>query len=148
MEAVMSGGGINRAMMENGVPRTTLKGRLSGCVDHGDNPGPVSYLNREEEGELGVFLKKSASMGYGKSRKQVMVIAEAYVQHEKRALKAVQITQGWWRQFLKQQKDLSLRRGVNTSNTRMDAINSETISQYFKLLKKTLEQNKLMNSPQ
>ena len=30
----------------------------------------------------------------------------------------------------------------------MDAINSETISQYFKLLKETLEQNKLMNSPQ
>ena len=30
----------------------------------------------------------------------------------------------------------------------MDAINSETISQYFKLLKETLEQNNLMNSPQ
>ena len=30
----------------------------------------------------------------------------------------------------------------------MNVINSETISQYFKLLKETLEQNKLMNSPQ
>ena len=79
---------------------------------------------------------------------QVMVIAEAYVKREKRALKAAQITQGWWRQFLKRQKDLSLRRGDNTSNTRMDAINSESISQYFKFLKETLEQNKLMNSPQ
>ena len=28
----------------------------------------------------------------------------------------------------------------------MDAINSETISQYFKLLKETLEQNKLSES--
>ena len=148
MEAVMSGGGINRAAMEHGVPRTTLKDRLSGRVDHGDNPGPAPYLNREEERELVVFLKKSASMGYGKSRKQVMAIAEAYVKREKRALKAAQITQGWWRQLLKRQKDLSLRRGDNTSNTRMDAINSETISQYFKLLKETLEQNKLMNLPQ
>ena len=64
-----------------------------------------------------------------------MAIAEAYVKRKKRVLKAAQITQGWWRQFLKRQKDLSLRRGDNTSNTRLDAINSETISQYFKLLK-------------
>ena len=90
-------------------------------------------------------------MGYGKLRKQVMVIAVAYVKHEKRAIKAAQITQGWWRQFLKWQKDLSLRCGPcgdSTSNTRMDAINSETISQYNELVKETLEQNKLMNSPQ
>ena len=30
MEAVMSGVGINRAAMEHGVPRTTLKDRISG----------------------------------------------------------------------------------------------------------------------
>ena len=35
-----------------------------------------------------------------------------------------------------------------TSNTRMDAINSETISQDHKFLKETLKQNKLINSPQ
>ena len=131
MEAVMSGGGINRAAMEHGIPRTTRKDCLSGCVDHGDNPGPPPYLSRKEERELGVFLKKSTSVWYGKSRQQVMAIAEAYVKREKRALKAAQITQGWWRQFLKQQKDLSLRCGDITSNTRMDAINSETISKYF-----------------
>ena len=79
--------------------------------------------------------------------KQVMAIAEIYVKREKRTLKAAQITQGWWRQFLTRQKDLSLRRGDNTSHIRMDAINPETIAQYFKLLKETLEQNKLMILP-
>ena len=76
MEAVILGGGINRAAMEHGVPWTTLKDHLSGHVARGDNPGPAPYLNKEEEKELGVFLKKSAAMGYGKSRKQVMAIAE------------------------------------------------------------------------
>ena len=66
---------------------------------------------------------------------KVKAIVETYVKHEKRTLKAAQITQGWWRWLLKRHKDLSLRRGDNTSNTRMDAINLETISQYFKLLK-------------
>ena len=149
MEAVTLGVGINRAAMEHGVPRTTLKDRISGHVEHNVNPGPDLYLNKEEEKELGVFLKKSASMGYGKTRKQVMAIAETYVKSDKkRKLRSSRITQGWWRNFLKRQKDLSLRRGDNTSHTRMDAINPETIEHYFKLLKDTLEQNNLMDSPE
>ena len=94
MEAVISGGGINRTAMEHGVPRTTLKDHLSGHVTHGDNPGPAPYLDKEEEKELGVFLKKSAVMGYGKLKKQVMAIAETYVKREKRTLRAARITQG------------------------------------------------------
>ena len=43
---------------------------------------------------------------------------------------------------------VSLRRGDNTSQDRMDAINSETLEHYFTLLKKTLEENNLKNSPQ
>ena len=70
--------------MEHGVPRTTLKDQISGCVEHNVNPGPDPYLNKEEEKELGVFLKKSASMGYDKTRKQVMAIAETYVKCDKK----------------------------------------------------------------
>ena len=55
METVMEGGGINRAAMEHGIPWTTLKGHLSGHVDHGDNPVLTPYLNRAEKKELGAF---------------------------------------------------------------------------------------------
>ena len=54
--------------MEYAVPRTTLKDRISGCVEHGINSGLVPYLNKEEERELAVFLKKCASIGYGKTK--------------------------------------------------------------------------------
>ena len=148
MEAVKTGTGINRATMECGVPRTTLKDRMSGHVEHGINPGPLPYLNKEEEKELAVFLKKCASIGYGKTRKQVLAFVESYITNNKKGLKSSKITQGWWRNFLERQKDLSLRRGDNTSQDRMDAINSETIEHYFALLKKTLEENNLKNSPQ
>ena len=84
IEAVMSGVRINRAAMEHGIPRTTLKDRVSGRVGHGDNPGSDPYLSKEEERELAVFLKKSASMGYGKTRKQVMAIAETYIKNDKK----------------------------------------------------------------
>ena len=143
-----SGIGINRTAIECGVPYTTLKDRISGCVEHGVNSGPVTYLNKEEERELAVFLKKCACIGYGKTRKQVMAIVEAYITNNKKGLRSSKITQGWWRKFLERQKDLSLRRGDNTSQDRMDAINSETLEHYFTLLNKTLEENNLKNSPQ
>ena len=50
MEAVKSGVGINRAVMECGVPRTTLKDHISGRLEHGINSGLVTYLNRERKG--------------------------------------------------------------------------------------------------
>ena len=50
MEAVMKGElGVNHSALEHGVPRTTLKDRLTGRVKHGANPRPVAYLNQKEE---------------------------------------------------------------------------------------------------
>ena len=48
--------GVNRAALEYGVPRTTLKDRLSGRVTHGSQSGAKPYLSREEEKELFDFL--------------------------------------------------------------------------------------------
>ena len=69
METVKSGYmGMNRAAIEHGVPRTTLKDRLSGRVIHGTNIGPKPYLTQEEEKQLVEFLVNCCKMGYGKSR--------------------------------------------------------------------------------
>ena len=126
--------GINRAALDYGVPRTTLKDRLSGCVEHGRKPGPALYLNSVEEKELGDFLKSCASVGYGKTRKDVMHIAEA-VGTEKDVLRKDRISQGWWNRFFERQERLTLRRGDNTAHVRMDAISELTMKQYFNLLK-------------
>lgn len=55
-----------------------------------------------------------------------MSIAETYA-HNKKALKGLKISRGWWRKFMERQKGLSLRQGDNTSHIRIDAINQETI---------------------
>ena len=56
MEAVKSGEmGLIRAALEHGIPKTTLKDRISRKVKHGTNPGPSSFLNKEEENELASF---------------------------------------------------------------------------------------------
>ena len=146
MKAVESGSGINQAARDYGVPKTTLKDRISGKVQHGQKPGPKTYLSGTEECELGTFLKECAGIGYGKTRRDVMRIAQSVAQ-EKGVLKKCRITHGWWSRFLQRQGDLSLRRGDSTAHARMDAINKETMDHYFKLLKDVLDECNLCNNP-
>ena len=45
------------------------------------------------------------------------------------------------------QKDLSLRQGDNCAQIRMNAINYDTINQYFDLLENTLTEHNLLQHP-
>ena len=76
MKAVEDGSPINQAAREHGVPKTTLRDRLSGRVVHGSNPGPNPQLTSSEELELSSFIKESAKVGYGKTRKDIMIITK------------------------------------------------------------------------
>ena len=64
MDAVKSGLlGVNRAALEYGVPKTTLKDRIAGRVSHGTNIGSKPYLSKKEEEELVKFLINCSKMG-------------------------------------------------------------------------------------
>ena len=58
--------GINRAADQYGVPRSTLKDRVSGR--HGTRSGPQPYLSYEEEEELVTYLIKCVEIGYPKTK--------------------------------------------------------------------------------
>jgi len=81
---------------------------------------------------LETFLKYCSEVGYEKTRKEVLAIAEG-VDHDKNVLRGTKISQGWWRNFIERQGDLSLRKGDNTAHSRVDAVNSETMQDYFNL---------------
>ena len=49
---------MNQTAMTHGVPKTTLKDRLSGRIEHGSKPGPDLYLN-DEEAKISTFLADS-----------------------------------------------------------------------------------------
>ena len=84
-----------------------MKDRVSGRVEHNTNPGPPRYLNETEEKEFADFLMQTSSVGYRRSRRDVMNIAEA-VAKQKGLLRKSKVTQDWWREFLKRQDDSSL----------------------------------------
>jgi len=112
---------IKEAAREYDVPRTTLQDHLSGRVVHGIKLGPKPYLTKAEESKLAEFLEVTSSVGYGKTRKEVMGIAEATAQ-EKGLLRKNKISQGWFRRFIERQPHLALRKGDRTAFVRMDAM--------------------------
>jgi len=109
MNAVKHGEmGLNEAATAHDIPKTTLKDRISGRVTHGINPGPRQCLDKNEEKELSTFLKDYAAIGYGKTRREVMCIAQSAAM-ENGVLRKDRITLGWWQKFVQRQGDLSLR---------------------------------------
>ena len=104
----------NRAADLHGVPRSTLKDRLSGRVKHGTNPGPKPYLTVEEEAELTSHLLQAADIGFGKTRRDVKCIVETYAQ-QKKVLKGSVVSDGWWNRYLKRNPKISVRSGDSTA---------------------------------
>ena len=76
----------------------------------------------------------------------VLAIAESTA-IDKGLLKSSRITEGWWQCFLERQSDSSLRQGDNTAHVHMDAVNKETMDQYFSLLYDTLSTHDLLEKP-
>ena len=99
MECATSGTtSINKAAELYGVPKTTFIDCLSGRVIPGSRPGPKPYLQSSEETELACHLLGASSIGLGKTRYEVMRIAEG-VARSKGVLRGGRISHGWWDVF-------------------------------------------------
>jgi len=129
----------NKAAEMYGIPKSTLKDRLSGRVQPGSRPGPHPYLMPSEEAELASHLIEAAAIGVGKTRSDVMRIAQE-VAEAKIVLKQTRISSGWWRRFLERNPALRLRAGDATAGVRIDAINEESMRGYFGLLKEVYDE--------
>ena len=144
MNAVANGElGINRAALEFGVPKTTLKDRLSGRVVHGTNIGLKPYLNHEEEQELVDFLVKCSKMGHGKTRNEVVEVALL----KKGVLLNSRLSQGWWVCFHQRWPQLSLQKGDLFLVIQEQATTYNVFNDYFNLLDETLTNHGLKDKP-
>ena len=137
----------NMAADLHGVPRSTLKDRLSGRVRHGTKSGPKPYLSTEEESELARHLLQAADIGFGKTRRDVKCIVEEHLRR-KGTLKGTTISDGWWEKFLQRNPNLRLRSGDSTAHVRMDAINAENLSAYYDLLKSVYDEHGFDSHPE
>lgn len=135
---------IRRAAEEFGVPRSTLHDHTSGHVLPGAVSGPKRHQTNEEEEELVHFLLGCASIGYGRTRKEIISLVQQIV--NKKGSNAT-VTLGWLESFRRRHPEISLRTPEPISHTRAACSSDEVLRKYFELLGHTLEDNDLLRKP-
>ena len=138
---------IRRASEEYGVPRSTLQDKVSGKSGLSARPGSHRrLLSDEEERSLADFICSCASIGYAKSRKEVLAIVQQIV-HLRKENANTEVSKGWWDSFKRRHPELTLRLSEALSYARAAANNPETINKYFDLLQHILQDNGLTDRP-
>ena len=116
METIKNHGlSVRRAAEEYAVPKSTLHDRVSGRVLAGRCSGPPKYLTDEEEVELERYLTHCSSVGFSRSRQQVIQIVQEVVTHKGMV---ATVTHGWWESFRRRHPKLTLRTAAPMSYAR------------------------------
>jgi transposase-like protein len=126
---------LRRAAEEYGIPKSTLQDRVSGKVGMDARSGR-RLLSEYEEKKLVEFLIGCASVGYAKSRKEVLILVQHILsQHGKHT----EVTKGWWDSFKGRHPEITLRNAEKLAYARASATNPTVIHCYFDLLEETLK---------
>ena len=144
MRAVEEGCSIRKAAEEHGIPRSTLHDRITGKVMPGSKSGPRKYLSTMEEEELVSFLAKCSSVGYGKTRAEVIALVQSVVDKKKIE---TQVSTSWLKSFTKRHPDLTLKTGESISRARQIGASIDNLESYFDFLEETLIENDLIHRP-
>ena len=145
IQAVIDNGiSIRQAAEEFNVPKSTLGDRISGRTLHGAKSGRSKYLSDEEEDILVKFLLKCASIGYPRSRKEVIALVQWFC--DSRDMN-VQVTHGWWEKYCLRHPEISVRTTSALSYARAKGQNTEALSSYFDILEDTFSEHKLHDKP-
>ena len=128
MHAVTGGMSVHRAAEIHGIPKSTLLDHVNGRTLPGAKSGPPTLLTAEEEKDLVVFLLKASSIGFGKTRKQVLAMVERILaaRGEERT-----VTNGWWNKFRHRHREVVLRTPATVSVARMQGATLEALNAYF-----------------
>lgn len=144
IKAVTDGMSIRQAAEEFNLPKSTLGDRISGRTMHGAKSGRPKYLTDEEEDILVKFLLKCASIGYPRSRNEVIAMVQRFCDSRNMS---VHVTHGWWERFCFRHPEISLRTTSALSYARAKGQNEEALSSYFDILEDTFNEHKLHDKP-
>lgn len=149
VDAVVKGMSIRRAAEEYSLPKSTLHDYTSGRTEMGSTSGPPRYLSETEEEELVCFVLGCASVGYARSKSQIISMVQDVMQVKlgDQARGSVKVTSGWFASFCKRHPQLTVRCTEKLPHYRFAATSTAVLDTYFDLLEQTLDQNDLLNSP-
>ena len=136
---------IRQAAEEYCVPKSTLQDRVCGKIPFGSKSGPAKYLTDREKQELVEFIVSCASIGYAKTKQQLLHIVRQTMKDKKQ--KDAIVSEGWWVSFKNRNKNVTIRKAEKVSYIRSISSRPEILEKYYDLLHETLVKNEILDKP-
>lgn len=139
---------INKAADLYGVPRTTLKDKLSGRTPVVSTQGPKPVLTDQEESEIATWAINMSKIGYGRTKEEVLCVVQKLLEKNPRPNPFVNNKPGreWWEAFLRRNPSLTLRTPENLCKARAVSCTKEAIVKWFKDFQVYLSEEENCNS--
>ena len=144
IKAVEKGESIRSSAERHGVPRSTLSDYINGKNKSSEHRSGAPYLTVEEEEELVSFLIQSASIGYPRTRKDILCLVQQIMDKKR---EDVTVSNGWLERFRQRHPQLTLKTAVPLSQARAMATDSTILNNYFDMLQTCLEDNGICDVP-
>ena len=142
MEDIRSGCSIRSASIMYGIPKSTLADHVNG---KSTSRSGGAYLTAEEEHELVDFLLEAASVGFPRTRKDILAIVQNIVSSRKTG---IMVTMGWMDRFIQRHPEVALRTAIPLSHSRAKATDPEALMKYFKVLETCFIENEIVDPDQ
>ena len=138
---------ISQAAKDYNIPRKTLADRKNKRWNS-DKVGHPTILTPEEESSLKNYIFYMASHAFPLNIKQIKGFAWALLirSGREKQFKERGPTEKWWRGFKKRHPELSLRTPDSLDRGRSRMANENVVKSHFNTLKKTLQENGLLDN--
>ena len=144
IQDVYEGQAVRRVALNYGIPKSTLRDKISGRVTIGSRSGPTPYLSSEEEDELVSFLNGCSLIVYAYTKKQTVALVQRVVVSNGLNVK---VGDGWWKLFMKRHGTLTLRTAEPLAYACAVCSQPEILNHYYDLLEQTLLEHDLADKP-
>ncbi|XP_053696273.1 uncharacterized protein LOC128743676 [Sabethes cyaneus] len=134
LQEIRNGVAIKTACRRFGIPRSTIKFRLSNQYKHQLRPGAAPALDHADELELVEWVKKMARKGYPVTKYRIMNRVTLYLKEhpEKNRFKKGKPSDQWFRSFLNRHRsELSVRKPESVAKASANVTESD-IRKWFK----------------
>ena len=141
---------VRKACVLFGVPRSTLRDRLSGRIAMGSKPGRKSVLDQSQESKLLDYAGNRAQLGIGFGKSQFLQYAAQLAKKYgvKFGGKKGLPSQKWWTLMKRRHASkFAMRQPEGTASVRHQCMEPGKVAKYFLALKGVLDESQLLNNP-
>jgi helix-turn-helix, Psq domain/DDE superfamily endonuclease len=141
---------VRKACVLFGVPRSTLRDRLSGRIAPGSKPGRKPLLDRSQESKLLDYAGNRAELGIGFGKSQFLQYASQLAKKYgvKFGGKKGYPSQKWWSLMKRRHAgSFAMRQPEGTASVRHQCMEPGKVAKYFLALKGVLDESQLLNNP-